>query len=303
MFHANGWSMPYVLTGLGATQVVLRKVDGAEVLRRIDTHDVTLLNGAPAVVNAILDAAASWDGPVPGAGRTRMIVAGAPPPTRTIERVETELGWEFMQIYGLTEGLPLTINRRRAEYDDLSPADRASRLGRAGAPALGVQVTTSDDGEVLARTNVVLKGYWNQPEATAAAIVDDWFRTGDGGALDEGFVTISDRKKDIIISGGENISSIEVEDRLFSHSAVAEVCVIGVPDEKWGETVKALVVLAPGATASEKELIDHCREGLAHYKCPTSVEFRDELARTATGKLQKFKLRQPYWEGRDKQIN
>src|SRR5437588_674581 len=181
MFHANGWSMPYVLTGLGATQVVLRKVDGAEVLRRIDTHDVTLLNGAPAVVNAILDAAASWDGPVPGAGRTRMIVAGAPPPTRTIERVETELGWEFMQIYGLTEGLPLTINRRRAEYDDLSPADRASRLGRAGAPALGVQVTTSDDGEVLARTNVVLKGYWNQPEATAAAIVDNWFRTGDGG--------------------------------------------------------------------------------------------------------------------------
>ena len=169
MFHANGWSMPYVLTGLGASQVVLRKVDGAEVLRRIDTHDVTLLNGAPAVVNAILDAAASWDGPVPGAGRTRMIVAGAPPPTRTIERVETELGWEFMQIYGLTEGLPLTINRRRAEYDDLSPADRASRLGRAGAPALGVQVTTSDDGEVLARTNVVLKGYWNQPEATAAS--------------------------------------------------------------------------------------------------------------------------------------
>ena len=304
MFHANGWSMPYVLTGVGAMHVVLRKVDGTEILRRIDAHGITLLNGAPAVVNAILDAAASWDGPIPGAGRTRMIVAGAPPPTRTIERVETELGWEFMQIYGLTEGLPLTVNRRRAEYDALSPTERATKLGRAGAPALGMRVRTSDQGEVLARTNVVLAGYWDQPEATADAIVDGWFHTGDGGTIDDdGYVTISDRKKDVIISGGENISSIEVEDRLFSHPSVAEVAVIGVPDEKWGETVKALVVLAPGAEATETELVDHCREALAHYKCPTSVEFRDELARTATGKLQKFKLRQPYWEGRDKQVN
>src|SRR5207245_1289634 len=207
-------------------------------------------------------------------------------------------------IYGLTEGLPLTINRRRAEYDALSPTERAAKLSRAGAPALGVRVTTSDQGEVLARTNTVLAGYWNQPEATADAVVDGWFHTGDGGMIDdEGYVTISDRKKDVIISGGENISSIEVEDRLFSHPMVAEVAVIGVPDEKWGETVKALVVLAPEAEASEQELIDHCREALAHYKCPTSVEFRDELARTATGKLQKFKLRQPYWEGRDRQVN
>jgi acyl-CoA synthetase (AMP-forming)/AMP-acid ligase II len=150
----------------------------------------------------------------------------------------------------------------------------------------------------------VLEGYWEQPEATNEAIVDGWFHTGDGGSIDdEGYVTISDRKKDVIISGGENVSSIEVEDALFSHPAVAEVCVIGVPDEKWGETVKALVVLAAGASATEEELIAHCKARLAGFKCPTSVELRDELARTATGKLQKFKLRAPYWEGRTRQVN
>jgi acyl-CoA synthetase (AMP-forming)/AMP-acid ligase II len=290
--------------------VVLRKVDGAEILRRIDQHGVTLLCGAPAVVAAVLDAAASWDGPVPGRDRVRMVVAGAPPPTRTIERMETELGWEFIQIYGLTETAPLlTMNRGRAEFDELSPHERAVQLGRAGAPALGVQLRVSDQGEVLARSNVVLKGYWNQPEATADAIraEDDgleFFHTGDGGSIDkEGYVTISDRKKDVIISGGENVSSIEVEDALFSHPAVAEVAVIGVPDEKWGEMVKALVVLSPGANATEEELIAYCRTKLAGYKSPKSVEFRDELARTATGKLQKFVLRAPYWQGRDRQVN
>jgi fatty-acyl-CoA synthase len=157
---------------------------------------------------------------------------------------------------------------------------------------------------VLARSNVVLEGYWDQPEATAEAIRDGWFHTGDGGALDEEHhLTILDRKKDVIISGGENVSSIEVEDRLFSHPAVSEVAVVGVPHDKWGETVKALVVLAPDAEAGEDELIAWCRDGLAHYKCPTSVEFRDELARTATGKLQKFKLRAPYWEGRERKVN
>lgn len=305
MFHCNGWGMPYATTAMGVPQVVLRKVDGAEILRRVDEHGVTLLCGAPAVVAMILEAAATWDGPIPGQGRTRIIVAGAPPPTRTIERVETELGWEFIQIYGLTETSPLlTMNRRREEWDGLTPADRAVKLGRAGAPALGVQLQTDAEGEVLARSNHVLAGYWEQPEATAEAIVDGWFHTGDGGFVDDdAYLTISDRKKDVIISGGENVSSIEVEDALFSHPAVAEVAVIGVPDEKWGETVKALVVLAPGTEVTERELIDFCRERLAHYKCPTSVEFRDELARTATGKLQKFKLRAQYWEGRTKQVN
>ncbi len=305
MFHCNGWGMPYVLVGMGAKQVVLRKVDGAEILRRVDTHGVTLLCGAPAVVAAILDAAAQWDGPVPGAGRTRMVVAGAPPPTRTIERVEADLGWEFIHLYGLTETAPvLTINRSRAEWDDLSPADRARKLSRQGVPALGVRMQVSSSGEFLARCNHVLEGYWEQPDATAAAIVDGWFHTGDGGYLDDdGHYMITDRKKDVIISGGENVSSIEVEDALFSHPAVAEVAVIGVPHSKWGETVKALVVLAPGATATPEELIAHCRDRIAHYKCPTSVEMRDELARTATGKLQKFKLRAPYWEGMTKAVS
>ena len=186
----------------------------------------------------------------------------------------------------------------------LTPAERAQKLGRAGAPAVGVKLQVDKQGEVLARSNVVLEGYWNQPEATADAIVDGWFHTGDGGTLDEEHhLTISDRKKDVIISGGENVSSIEVEDALFSHPAVAEVCVIGVPSDKWGETIKALVVLAQGETASEADLIAWTRERLAHYKCPTSVEFRDELARTATGKLQKFKLRAPFWEGRERQVN
>ncbi len=304
-FHCNGWGMPFVAAGLGMSQIVLRKVQGLEILRRIEQHKVTLLCGAPAVVNTVLDAAREWRGTIPGKGRVRIVVGGAPPPARTIERVETELGWEFIQIYGLTETSPLlTVNRSRAEWDALGSGVRARRLGRAGSPALGVQIRISDYGEVLARSNVVLDGYWQQPAATADAVREGWFHTGDGGTLDdEGYLTISDRKKDVIITGGENVSSIEVEDALFSHVSVAEVAVIGVPDEKWGETVKALVVLSPGAQASERELIDHCRARLAHYKCPTSVEFRPELARTATGKLQKFRLREPYWAGRARGVN
>ena len=155
----------------------------------------------------------------------------------------------MIQIYGLTETAPLlTINRSRSEWDDLSPAERASKLSRAGVPAVGIDLRVDGQGEVLARGNHILKSYWDQPEATADALDGGWFHTGDGGDLDDGgYLTISDRKKDVIISGGENVSSIEVEDALFSHPAVAEVAVIGVPDEKWGETVKGLVVLAPGA--------------------------------------------------------
>ncbi|MGN6753834.1 MAG: AMP-binding protein [Intrasporangium sp.] len=305
MFHANGWGMPFAMTGLGVPQVVLRKVDGAEILRRVNLYGVTVMCAAPAVVNAVLEAAQSWDGDIPGRDRVRIIVAGAPPPTRTIVRVQEELGWEFIQIYGLTETSPLlTINRTRAEWDALSPEHRAAKLVRAGAPALGVSLRVDQQGEVLARSNVVLDGYWDQPEETDRALVDDWFRTGDGGTLDEeGYLTISDRKKDVIITGGENVSSIEVEDVLFSHPAVAEAAVIGVPHEKWGETILALVVLASGHQATEEELIAWCKEKAAGYKAPTTVEFRDELSRTATGKLQKFKLREPYWQGRTRQVH
>jgi acyl-CoA synthetase (AMP-forming)/AMP-acid ligase II len=260
---------------------------------------------APAVVNAVLAAAAQWPGEVPGRGRVRVVVAGAPPPTKTVARVETELGWEFIQIYGLTETSPLlTVNRTRSEWDDLSPEERATRLVRAGAPALSTTVRTDADGEVLARSNVVMEGYWAQPEETERALRGGWFHTGDGGVVgDDGYLAISDRKKDVIITGGENVSSIEVEDTLFGHPAVAEVAVIGVPDERWGETIKALVVLSPGAEADEAELIAYCKAHVAGFKAPTSVEFRHELPRTATGKLQKYKLRQPYWAGHDRQVN
>ena len=305
MFHCNGWGMPFALTGMGCKNVVLREVRGEEILKRVAEHDITLLCGAPAVAQVIVDAAAEWDGPIPGAGKTRMVCAGAPPPSTIIERLEQEVGWEFIQIYGLTETAPLlTMNRDRREYADLDPAEKAKALMRQGVPTIGIEIQVDGQGEILARGNHVLEAYWEQPEATAEAIVDGWFHTGDGASMgDDAYITISDRKKDVIISGGENVSSIEVEDALFSHPAVAEVAVIGVPHEKWGETVKALVVLEAGAEATERELIDHCRELIAHYKCPTTVEIRDELARTATGKLQKFKLRAPYWEGRDRLVN
>ncbi|MFI7337360.1 AMP-binding protein [Streptomyces sp. NPDC050085] len=306
MFHCNGWGMPFVAAGLGMKQVVLRKVDGAEILRRVDEHGVTLMCGAPAVWNAVLDAAATWEGEVPGRDRVRIVCAGAPPPSRMIQRVQEELGWEFTQIYGLTETSPvLTFNRARTEDAGLPAQERARRMSRAGLPALGVKLQVADSGEVLARSNVVLDGYWEKPEETEAALEGGWFHTGDGGTLDEadGHLTISDRKKDVIITGGENVSSIEVEDTIFSHPAVAEVAVIGVPDTKWGETIKALVVPADGASVTEAEIIAYCKERVAGYKAPTSVEFRDAIPRTATGKIQKFKLREPYWAGHGRGVN
>jgi acyl-CoA synthetase (AMP-forming)/AMP-acid ligase II len=165
-----------------------------------------------------------------------------------------------------------------------------------------VQLRVAEDGGLEARANHVFAGYWNQPEETAKAIRDGWFHTGDSGHRDGPYTVISDRQKDVIITGGENVSSLEVEDVLYRHPAVAEVAVIGVPDEKWGETVKALVVTEPGADVGEQELVDFCRAAMAHFKCPRSVEFRDALARTATGKLQKFKLREPYWAGRERRV-
>ncbi|MFR9800754.1 class I adenylate-forming enzyme family protein [Pseudonocardia sp. RS010] len=303
MFHANGWGLPYALTGVGGRHVVLRKVDGGEILRRIDRHGVTVLCGAPAVVSAVLDAAAHRDGPVPGWGRVRAVVAGAPPPTRLIERMHEELGWEFIQIYGLTETSPLlTVNRMREEWRGLDGPARARRLRRAGAPALGVRLRIDDDGEVLARTNHNLEAYWGKPAETAHAQAGGWFHTGDGGTLTDGYLTLSDRKKDVIISGGENVSSIEVEDVLTAHPAVREAAVIGVPDETWGELVTAIVVLEGGACSAD-DLVAHCRERLAGFKCPKRVEFTDALPRTATGKVQKYVLREPFWRGREDRIS
>lgn len=321
MFHCNGWGMPFSHLGAGGCQVVLRKVDGTEILKRVEKHGITYLCGAPAVAKAILDAAIEWDGPIPGAGKVRMTVAGAPPPTKLIERMETELNWEFIQIYGLTETTPvLTLTRRRHEWDELTASERAHKLSRQGAPLIGIQMKVDETGEVLARGNHVMEKYWEQSEETAKAIQDGWFHTGDVGDLeDDNYLMLRDRRKDVVISGGENVSSIEVEDCLFSHPQVAEVAVIGVPDEKWGETVKAIVVLtaaddqagqadqvsqeALDQEAMEAELIAYSRSKMAHFKCPTSVEFTNELPRTATGKVQKFRLRKPYWEAYDKLVN
>ena len=307
LFHVNGWGMPYVMSGLGGTHILLRKVEGETILERVETHGVTLMCGAPAVWAAVLQAGEKRRAAgriIPGRDQVRVVAAGAPPPSRTIERIEEELGWEFMQIYGLTETSPvLTFNKHRREWDGKPLAERAKLLSRAGTPIISNRIHVDANGEVLAKSNLVFDGYWANPEATAEAIEDGWFHTGDGGYIEDGYLTISDRKKDVIITGGENVSSIEVEDAIFQHPAVQEVAVIGVPDEKWGETIKALVVPKEGVEVTPEELIAFCRERIAHYKCPTSVEFRSELARTATGKLQKFKLRAPYWEGRTRMVN
>ena len=303
MFHCNGWGGVYAITGMGGTHVVLRAVDGADIFRLIEREKVTFACMAPTVLRTILDypdrAAHSIE------TKPRFVVAGAPPPAAFIDRLENELGWEFIEIYGLTETAPLlTVNHT----DFNTEKDDYARRSRAGVPAIGVDLVVLDDddqpvpkdntsvGEVCARSNVVFKGYWEQPEETAKAIRDGYFHTGDLAVWDEvGSIHIVDRKKDVIISGGENISSPDIEDVLYRHPAVLECAVIGVPHERWGETPKALVVQRDGANADEAEIIGFCRDNLAHFKCPTSVEFRDELPRTATGKLQKFKLREPYW--------
>lgn len=312
LFHVNGWGMPFIMAGVGARQILLRKVDGDEILRRVRDHGVTVMCGAPAVAASVLEAAERWQSDIPGRGKVRIIVAGAAPPTETVARIQEVLGWEFIQIYGLTEASPLlTINRMRSEWEGTERSTKAGLLTRAGLPALGVRLRTTESeegfGEVLARSNGIMSGYWRQPDETASAMADNWFRTGDGGEIDtDGHLVIGDRKKDVIITGGENVSSIEVEDCLFSHPAVAEVAVIGVPSERWGETIKALVVLKAGVEEREDreaELIAWCKARIAGYKAPTSVEFRSELTRTATGKLQKFKLREPYWQDRTRRVN
>ena len=257
MFHCNGWGMPYAVTGMGGTA---HRV--AQGRRGGDPLAGRAARGHPAVRGARRwwppssmprPRAPGQGGPFPERARCASWWPGAPPPSKAIERVETELGWEFIQIYGLTETAPLlTVNRAPAEWDGDRPRPSArSKLSRAGTPAIGVQIAVDDEGEVLARSNHVFAGYWEQPEETASALAGGWFHTGDGGYLDGSYLVISDRKKDVIITGGENVSSIEVEDCLYQHPAVAEVAVIGVPDEKWGETIKALVVLRPGAAASE----------------------------------------------------
>ncbi len=306
MFHCNGWGGVYALTGMGGTHVVLRAVDGQRIYELMARERVTFACMAPAVLRTILDF--SDKGAHTIETKPRFTVAGAPPPAAFIERLEQELGWQFIEIYGLTETAPLlTVNHP----DHNTAADDYTRRSHAGVPAIGVEMAVLDDdgkpvpmdaetvGEVCARSNVVFAGYYEQPDQTRAALPDGWFHTGDLGVWDETrCIHIVDRKKDVIISGGENISSPEIEDVLYQHPAVLECAVIGVPHEKWGETPKALVVVRSDETADEAGLVAFCRERMSHFKCPTSVDFVPELPRTATGKLQKFKLREQYWEGK-----
>jgi fatty-acyl-CoA synthase len=306
MFHCNGWGGVYALTGMGGTHVILRAIDGAKIFELIANEGVTFACMAPAVLRAVIDTPNKEKYAV--RTKPRFTVAGAPPPAAFIERLEQELGWDFIQIYGLTETAPiLTVSMP----DHATKKDDWPRRSRAGVPAIGVEIVLLDGdakpvpkdgvsvGEVCARSNVVFKGYWEQPDETNKAIHGGYFHTGDLAVWDEvGSIHIVDRAKDVIISGGENISSPDIEAALYKHPAVVECAVIGVPHEKWGETPKALVVLKPGTKLTEAELIAFSREHLAHFKCPTSVEFLDALPRTATGKLQKFLLREKYWQGK-----
>jgi fatty-acyl-CoA synthase len=315
MFHANGWGSPFAITAVGGRHVVHRKIDGPAIFELVAAEGVTIACMAPAVLATILnypDAAKHTLTTAP-----RLIVAGAPPPAAFIKQLQDGLGWGFIQVYGLTETAPfLTVSRLKLHQEGLPEEERIRIQDRAGMEMIGVGLRVVDDndqpvpmddttvGEVVARGNVILKGYWRQPEETDKVLVDGWFHTGDLATWDaERTINIVDRKKDVIITGGENVSSIEVEDALYRHPAVLEAAVIGVPSEKWGETIKALVVLREGQETTEADVIAHCRATLAHFKCPTSVDFVENLPRTATGKLQKFVLRERYWEGVAKRVN
>ncbi|MEX2247499.1 MAG: long-chain-fatty-acid--CoA ligase [Dehalococcoidia bacterium] len=311
MFHASGWGGPFAITAMGGTHVVLRAVVPGDIYTLIERHGVTFACMAPAVLSAILNYPDKQEHRI--TTRPRFTIAGAPPPAAFIQRLEEELGWEFIQIYGLTETSPiLTVSTPDAH----TSKDDYARRARAGVEAIGTDIQVLDDdaqpvpkdgttiGEVCARSNVVLKGYWLQPEETDAAIYDGYFHTGDLAVWDEfSNIHIVDRKKDVIISGGENISSPEIEDALYKHPAVLECAVVGVPSETWGETPKALIVLRAEMRATEEEIIAFSRERLAHFKCPTSVEFVDSLPRTVTGKLQKFLIRERYWAGATRRVN
>ena len=304
MFHANGWTFTWIVTAAGATHVCLRKIDAPAIYDTVNREHVTHLCAAPTVLIAIAN------GPEAERRQVRrgvkVFTAGAPPAAATIERMEGELGWDITQVYGLTETAPLiAICEPLPAHADMSLAERAVVKARQG-----VELITSGElrvvdeqlrdvphdgqtlGEIVARGNVVMKGYYNDPEATAEAFAGGWFRSGDAAVVHpDGYVEIRDRFKDVIISGGENISSIEVEGALLRHPAVLEVAVVGMPHEKWGESPEAFLVLRPGAQATPDAMKAFARERLAHFKVPTAFHFVAELPKTATGKIQKFVLR------------
>jgi fatty-acyl-CoA synthase len=304
MFHANGWTYTWTVTAAGGVHICLPRVDPGEVFRLIREEEVSWLAAAPTVLISLANASAEVRGEVrPG---VHVVTAGAPPAAATIERLERDFGWEVTHVYGLTETAPfITVCAPLPEHEGLSSADRAVVKSRQGVELISsgeLRVATPDGtevpwdgetiGEITVRGNVVMSGYYNDPEATDKAMGDGWFHSGDAAVVQpDGYVEIRDRIKDVIISGGENISSIEVEGVILRHPAVNEAAIVGLPDERWGETPHAFVVLRDGEQATEAELITFTRDRLAHFKAPRGVTFVDELPKTATGKIQKFVLR------------
>jgi len=315
MFHCNGWGHTYAITGTGGTHVCQRTFDPEGTFRRVRDHDVTFMCGAPTVLNRLVTHHEDTDVVTTGDRDVRIATAGSAPATATIETVEDEFGWRVIHIYGLTETSPIVTTSNSPRR--LAERGRELKV-RQGAETLCTDVRVVDEdgedvprdgetiGEVVVRGNQVMDRYLNKPGATEEAFsarLPGYFHTGDLGTVDEdGMVAIQDRKKDIIISGGENISSIEVEDALYDHESVAKAAVIPVPSEEWGETPKALVVEKEGAGLSEDGVVEFARERLAGYKVPTSVEFVDDLPETATGKVQKYQLRQQHWEGEERMV-
>ncbi|MEM8644976.1 MAG: long-chain-fatty-acid--CoA ligase [Pseudomonadota bacterium] len=304
MFHANGWTFTWINTARGMAHVCLRKVDPELIYKLIKDEDITMFCAAPTVLISIANAPAELRDGVPRG--VRLFTAGAPPAAATIELVESELGWELTHVYGLTETAPLiTVCEARPEHQNLPVAERAKIKARQGVELVGsgeLRIIDEDGnevphdgetlGEITVRGNVVMKGYYNDPEATNAAIKDGWFHSGDAAVVHpDGYVEIRDRFKDVIISGGENISSVEVEGCLLTHPAVQEAAVVGMAHEKWGEAPHAFIILRDGAEADEDELKLHVRNNLAHFKTPQWVSIVEDLPKTATGKVQKFVLR------------
>lgn len=304
MFHANGWTFVWTITAAGATHVCLRKVDPHIVFELMATEQITSLCAAPTVLISLANAPEELRRRAPKG--IRVFAAGAPPAASTIQRLEDELSWMITHVYGLTETAPfITVCEPRPEHSSLSLSERATIKARQGVElitsgelrvvdAVGNDVPQDGitQGEILARGNVVMAGYYNDPEATEQALRGGWFHTGDAAVVHpDGYVEIRDRLKDVIISGGENISSVEVEGVLLRHPAVHEVAIVGLPHERWGEAPHAFVVLKQGVQANEAELREFARANLAHFKAPQTVTFIDELPKTATGKIQKYVLR------------
>ncbi len=306
MFHANGWTFTWVVTAVGGTHVCLRRVEPARIFAELEKESITMLCAAPTVLIAIASAPDELRRRAPRG--IRVLTAGAPPAAATIARVEGELGWDILHVYGLTETAPfITICEVLPEHARLSPEERSVLKARQGVELItsgellvvdesGVEVPHDGEtrGEIVVRGNVVMKGYYEDAEATAAALRGGYFHSGDAAVVHpDHYVEVRDRIKDVIISGGENISSVEVEGVLLQHASILEVAVVGMPDEKWGEAPHAFVVLrgsaVPPPTAAA--LRDFVRKRLAHFKCPQAFHFVAELPKTATGKVQKFVLR------------